>query len=292
MVRKPRLGLVVGSGGLKCAAAIGVLQVLEAEGINLDMVVGCSGGAIFGAAVASGLPANQMTELLARTWTRKATQQLDLASLIKIALPKLLGFNDEIGILQDQGLMAGLRLTYGVDATFKDTKIPFHCVATDFHTGEQVVLSEGNLVQAIRASAGIPVLFKPVEWNGRLLIDGGLSDPLPVDVAIQEGADIIIAVGFETALSEAISSPVNYASQMFSILVNQLLYRKFAFYNLAYHSEISQIAPDFGREIQLSDVESIPYVIERGRQETLKHITHLKQALATHNIHASTRSSV
>ena len=292
MVRKPRLGLVVGSGGLKCAAAIGVLQVLEAEGINLDMVVGCSGGAIFGAAVASGLPANQMTELLARTWTREATQKLDFASLFKIALPKLLGFNDRMGILQDQGLMAGLRLTYGADATFKDTNIPFYCVATDFHTGEQVVLSEGNLVQAIRASAGIPVLFKPVEWNGRLLIDGGLSDPLPVDVAIQEGADIIIAVGFETALSESISSPINYASQMFSILVNQLLYRKFAFYNLAYHSEIITIVPDFGREIQLSDVESIPYVIERGRQETLKHIAHLKQALATHNIHASTRSSV
>ena len=283
MAKQPRLGLVIGSGGLKCAAAIGAMQVLEVENIPLDLVVGCSGGAIFGAAIAMGFPTDSMVDLLAQTWTRESTQTLDVRSLAKIALPKLAGFDDDIGILNDRGLLAGLIRTYGADTTFKDTRLPFRCLATDFNTGDQVVLSEGNLVKAIRASAGIPIMFKPVEWDGRLLIDGGLSDPLPIDVAIQEGVDVIIAVGFETPLAHSVDTPLGFASQLFNILSNQLLYRKFAFYNLAYHSEIIAIIPQFDREIGLGDVDSIPFIIEHGRTETLKHIAHIKRALASQN---------
>jgi len=281
MTNHPRLGLVIGSGGLKCAAAIGVLQVLEQENIPLDLVVGCSGGAVFGASIAMGFSAEKTMEVREHAWTRETTQKLDFLSLAKIALPGIVGFDDEIGILADQGLTNGLVRAYGAETVFSDTKIPFHCVATDFQTGEPVVISKGNVVKAIRASAGIPVLFKPLELNGKWLIDGGLSNPLPVDVAIQEGADIIIAVGFETPLVHSVSSPAIFASQMFNILVNQLLYRKFAFYNLAYHSEIITIVPHFDREIHLNDVDSVPFIIDQGRKETLKHLAHLKQVLAS-----------
>jgi NTE family protein len=288
---KPRIALVIGCGGLKCAAAIGVLQVLEAEALFPDMVVGCSGGAIFGAAIAMGFSSDRMIEALAQIWTRDTTQKLDFPSLAKIALPKQIGFDDQIGILDDRGLTNGIAKAFGAKTTFADTVIPFHCLATDFHSGEQVVLSKGNLARAVRASAGIPILFKPVECEGRLLIDGGLSDPLPVDVAIREGADAIIAVGFETPLSHSFSSPINFASQMFNILVNQLLYRKFAFYNLAYHSEIIIIVPQFESDIQLNDVDSIPFVIEQGRKETLKHLAYLRQMLASKDARDSMRSS-
>jgi len=284
MADQTRLGLVIGSGGLKCAAALGVLQLLEEENIPLDMVVGCSGGAAFGGLITMGCFAEQIAETLSQTWSGEATQKLDFRSLAKITLPGLFGFDDEIGILDDHALTDGLARAYGSETTFADTKIPFHCVATDFHTGEPVVISSGNIAKAIRASAGIPALFKPVELNGRWLIDGGLSNPLPVDVAIQEGADIIIAVGFEMPLVKSVASPANFASQMFNILVNQLLYRKFAFYNLAYHSEIFAIVPHFEKEIHLNDVDSIPFIIEQGMNEALKHLSHLKQALASKNI--------
>jgi len=282
MAKHPRLGLVIGSGGLKCAAAIGVLQVLEQENIPLDMVVGCSGGAVFGASIAMGFSAEKMIDVMGYTWTRHSTEKFDLRSLAKIAFPGVLGFDDEIGILDDGSLQDGLTCAYGAETTFSETKIPFFCVATDFHTGDPVIISNGNIVKAIRASAGIPVLFKPIELNGRWLLDGGLSNPLPVDVAIQEGADVIIAVGFETPLVKSVSSPANFASQMFNILVNQLLYRKFAFYNLAYHSEIVAIVPHFEKEIHLNDVDIIPFIIEQGRDETLMHLKHLKQALTLH----------
>lgn len=281
MADQMRLGLVIGSGGLKCAAALGVLQVLEEQSIPLNMVVGCSGGAIFGGLMALGYLAEEIAEIRTRTWTGGTTQRLNFHSLAKIVLPGIGGFDDEIGILDDHALTDGLMQAYGSETTFADTKIPFYCVATDYHTGEPVVISSGNIPKAIRASAGIPVLFKPVELDDRWLVDGGLSNPLPVDVAIQEGADVIIAVGFETPLVESVTSPANFVSQMFNILVNQLLYRKFAFYNLAYHSEIIAIVPYFEREIHLNDMESIPFIIEQGRNETLKHLAQLKQALAS-----------
>jgi len=291
MANQPQLALVIGSGGLKCAAALGVLQVLEEQNIPLDMVVGCSGGAVFGGLMALGYSAGEIAEVNDRMWATGTTQKLNFRSLVKIAFPKLARFDDEVGILDDHALSDGLVDVYGSEITFADTKIPFHCVATDFHTGEPVVMSDGNISRALRASAGIPVLFKPVERRGRWLIDGGLSNPLPIDVAIQEGADIIIAVGFETPLVESVSSPANFASQMFNILVNQLLYRKFAFYNLAYHSEIIAIVPHFERKIGLNDTKSTPFIIEQGRNETLKHLAQLKQALASKNTEHSTRLS-
>jgi len=277
--KRPRLAIVIGSGGLKCAAVIGVMQVLERENIAVDMVVGCSGGSVFGAAIALGFSSERLAKAREQSWTSDVTRKLDLRSLRKIILPWLGGFDDEIGIFDDRVVTGNLERTFGADTTFADTRIPFYCVATDFHTGEQVVLAEGGLAKAVRISSGIPVIFKPVKWNGRLLIDGGLSNPLPVDVAIQEGADIILAVGFETPLLPSVSSPGNYASQMFNILVNQLLYKKFAFYNLAYHSEIIAIVPDFKHGIKISDVNTVPFIIEQGRLETLKQLTYLKQML-------------
>lgn len=287
MTKRHRLGLVIGSGGLKCVAAIGVMQVLEEEGISLDMVVGCSGGAVFGAAIAMGFSSDKLDKAREQGWTRDVSKKLDFRSLARIVLPGAYGFDDGIGIFDDKVMVGNLESVLGADSTFADTQIPFRCLATDFHTGDQVVISEGRLAEAVRISSGIPIIFKPMERDGRLLIDGGLSNPLPIDVAIQEGADIIIAVGFETPMVESVSSPANFAAQMFNILVNQLLYKKFAFYNLAYHSEIITIVPHFEEGIGLNDVGSVPFIIEQGRMETMKHLAQLKQALLGEKEHSN-----
>lgn len=278
--RRPRLAMVIGSGGLKCAASIGVMQVLEQENIAVDLVVGCSGGTVFGVGIALGFSSEKMDEARKKGWTSDVTKKLDWRSLRKIVFPKLGGFDDYIGVFDDSVMYNNLASIVGAETTFADTKIPFYCVATDFNTGESVVLSEGKLADALRISSGIPIMFKPMEQDGKLLIDGGLSNPLPIDVAIQEGADVIVAVGFETALRPSVSSPGNFAAQMLYILINQLLYKKFAFYNLAYHSEIVAIFPDFKKEIQINDVDLVPHIIEQGRLEMLKNLDRLKQALS------------
>jgi len=280
----PRVALVIGSGGLKCAASIGIVQVLEEESINVDLVVGCSGGAVFGTGVALGYPSEKIMELCAQTWAADTAKKKNISSILKIISPKIFGFDDHIGIFDDRTMAKNLERAIGQNRTFEDTKIPFYCVATDFYTGEPVVISKGRLAKATRISSGIPIIFTPVEWEDKLLIDGGLSNPLPIDVAIQQGADIIIAVGFQTPLLSSVTSPGNYAMQMFNILVNQLLYKKFAFYNLAYHSEIIAIIPEFEEEIKINDISKIPYIIDQGKREAQKHITFLKQVISSATI--------
>jgi NTE family protein len=279
---QPKVALVIGSGGLKCAAAIGIIQVLEENGIGIDLVVGCSGGAVFGAAIALGFSAEQMDETRTQTWTPEVTGQLDYRSLSRMLLPGLFGFNDEIGIFKDDSLRRSLETGFGATTQFSDTQIPFFCMATDLDTGEPVLISDGNLAEGIRISSSIPIIFKPVNRDGRLLIDGGISNPLPIDVAIQQGASLILAVGFETPLLPDVSSPGRFALQMFNILVNQLLYKKFAFYNLVHHSEIIGLMPEFTEEVKISDVDKVPMIVEQGRLEAQKHIDYLKQVLSIH----------
>lgn len=274
-----RVAIVIGSGGLKCSAAIGVMQVLEEENIAVDMVMGCSGGSVFGAAIAMGYSAEKMSDTQSETWTSDVAKKLDIQSLLKIAFPRLYGFNDEISVFDDTRMLTNLENAFGATTTFEDTIIPFHCVATDFHNGQPVVISEGGIAQALRISSGIPIIFKPIKRDGKLLIDGGLSNPLPVNLAILEGADIIIAVGFETPLLTSVSTPGNYVQQMFNILVNQLMHMQFAFYNLSHHSEIILVVPEFKEEIQLGDVDSVPLIIERGKKEMRKQVKYLKKIL-------------
>lgn len=277
MKKQPRLALIIGSGGLKCAAAIGVMEVLEQENIAVDMVIGCSGGSVFGAAIALGYSPEKLIETRAKAWTEDITKKVDYSSLMKVVFPNVYGYKDDIAMFDDGVMAKNIENAYGADTTFADTKIPFYCVATDFNTGESIVLSEGNIAKAVRISSGIPLVFKPIEWNGRLLVDGGLSDPLPIDVAIREGADLIVALGFEMPLQPTVATPGKYAAQMFNILINQLLRKKFAFYNLAHHSEIIAIIPEFKEDIKVNDVEKVPFIIEQGRKETLKHIDYIKR---------------
>ena len=102
----PKVALVIGSGGLKCAAVIGLIQVLEQENINLDMVVGCSGGSVFGAGIALGFDSDQLIKTRAQAWTDDITKKISLTSIFRILFPKATKDNDLIGIFDDS-IMAG-----------------------------------------------------------------------------------------------------------------------------------------------------------------------------------------
>jgi NTE family protein len=128
------------------------------------------------------------------------------------------------------------------------------------------VISEGAIEDAVRASISIPYIFPPKKLNGRYLIDGYQSDPLPIGVAIKEGADIIIAMGFESPYQEHVTSLMRYNFQIASMTSNNLLKTNYAFHNLAHHSEIIPIIPEFKHRIKLFDTDKLPYVIEEGER--------------------------
>jgi NTE family protein len=272
------IALVIGSGSVKCAAAIGLQNVLHREGFDLNLLVGCSGGSLYAALMALGYDAPTMTEITRRLWTSEITRPRSYRDFFSILLPGLLKFNERFGLLDDRLAMSRLRAAYG-ERTFADVKIPLHIVATDFLNGEQVTLSEGKLADAIRASIAMPYIFKPYRVAERLLVDGYLSDPMPVGVAIKQGADVILAMGFESPFQTRMNSLMRFSFQVSSIMSNNLLRANFAFHNLAHHSEIIPIVPQFTRRIGLFDTDKIPYIIEEGERAAEAQIPYLRRLL-------------
>jgi NTE family protein len=278
-LRRPRLGVVFGSCSIKCVSALGFLRVLRRERIPVDLVVGCSAGGIYASGLALGWDLDELERKSYETW-KGLFARLDYRGLIQGLLPGLFRGRGVVGLLDERRLKAALGSLFG-ETSFQDARIPLYIVATDLKTGESVVLSQGRLLDAVRASIAIPVLLRPVAIAGRLLFDGAASDPLPVSVAIREGCDIILAMGFESPLHERVESLMSLVSQTTCITVNNLLKSTYAFYSAAHHAEIIPIIPSFDRHIGLRDSSLLPYIIERGEEAAVKQLPFLKRLLAS-----------
>jgi NTE family protein len=273
-----RVAIVIGSGAVQCASALGMWKVLDREGIDVDMVVGCSGGSIYAAVMALGYDVATCERLTAELWTPKVTLKRDWRSLLGAFLPKLFGFDGNLGMVHDGPLLEALDPPFG-GKDFAQAKIPLHIVATDLNNGEKVVVSEGSVRDAVRASIAIPYVWRPWKVGDRWLLDGCLSDPLPVDVAIREGADVILAMGFESPYPRRIKSATRYAFQVNSVYTNNLLRANYSFHNLAHHAEIIPVLPEFDRPIRLFDTDQFPYVIEQGMRATEAQLDYLHRVL-------------
>lgn len=275
---RKRVALVIGSGSVQCAAALGMWKVLQREGIAVDMVVGCSGGSLYATVMALGHDLESCVRLTRELWTPDLTRKRDMRSMLAAVMPKLFGFDGSFGLVSDRALNKTLASLFG-DSRLEDATIPLHIVATDLANGQMVALSKGLVRDAVRASIAIPYIWKPWEVDGRMLLDGCASDPLPVDVAIREGADVILAMGFESPYPRKIRSATRYAFQINSIYTNNLFRANYAFHNLAHHAEIIPVLPDFDRPIRLFDTHEIPYVIEEGERAMEAQVGYLRQML-------------
>ena len=179
MTRK-KVGLALGGGAVRGLAHIGVLEILEKEGIQIDAIAGTSIGAAVGALYAKGKSSEAIKDVvLDIKWWR-------LAPLLDLTLLKS-------GFIGGRKVKELLKSIIG-DVAFEDLKIPLVCVAADIMTGEEVLIDEGSVLEAVRASISIPVVFTLAKWRGRYLVDGGLVNPVPVDVLKRMGIDFIIAV--------------------------------------------------------------------------------------------------
>jgi len=175
-----KIGLALGGGGGRGIAHIGVLEVLEREGIPFNMIAGTSAGAAIGALLAQGKNSDYM-KTLAKSWDWKHRAQA-----IDLTLPRS-------GFIAGRKVKEFLKNIIG-DVQFSQLKLPFACVATDILTGEEIVINHGSVLEAVRASISLPIIFTVARWQDRYLVDGGLVDPVPVSVLKDMGADFIIAV--------------------------------------------------------------------------------------------------
>lgn len=171
--QRPKVALVLGGGGAKGAATVGVLKAVEKSKVPIDMIVGTSIGSIVGGLYSLGYRSEQLDSLFrTQSW-------LELFE----------------GSLMGDSIVRTLRdMTGGIVTDFDSLPIPYRCVAVDVKKVREVVLSEGDLAQAMRASMAIPLVFKPVKIGDMQLVDGGVLNNLPVDVALNMGADYVIAV--------------------------------------------------------------------------------------------------
>ena len=175
----PRIGLALGSGSARGLAHIGVLRAIQEAGIKVDVIAGTSMGALIGAIFAAGKLDGLAARFLDFDWKR-------IVALLDPVLPRS-------GLIDGQKV-ADFARAHVTETRIEDLPIPFHAVATDITSGEQVVLGTGDLIEAVRASIAVPGIFTPVRTNGRILVDGGLVNPVPVSVARAMGADRVIAV--------------------------------------------------------------------------------------------------
>lgn len=179
-LKKKKVGLVLGSGGAKGLSHIGVIKFLEELDVKIDFIAGASIGALIGGAYASGLSIKEIEDIALET---------DLTSTAKLFSP---GFGKS-GLVTGSKVQEFLTSKLG-NKNIEDLKIPFTAVATDIITGQEIHFNKGDLVEAIRASISIPIVFQPVIRNNIVLVDGGLVNPVPINVVREMGADHIIAV--------------------------------------------------------------------------------------------------
>jgi NTE family protein len=237
---RPRVGLVLGGGGARGVAHIGVLHELERQRIPIDAIVGTSMGAIVGGLYASGMNTGELEQLVARMdWGAALSDEPNRSDsgFRRKQDEQRFPVNPDIGLADrsfqlPRGIVQGQRLGLILQSltaevahieSFDELPIPFRAVASDLVTGEKHVMSSGDLATAIRASMSVPAILAPVEVDGRLLVDGGLVGNLPVDILREMDVDVVIAVDVEFPLYEIedLNSALTVSEQMLTILVRK-----------------------------------------------------------------------
>ena len=231
-VKRPKIAVVLSGGGAKGFAHIGVLKVLEQEGVPIDIIVGTSIGSIVGGLYSIGYNADQIAEMaLAENWSQllldyTPRKQLDQFSKEEqqryvLSLPISDNGKPELpnGLVNGQNILnlfCGLTADLPDNADFSKFPISFACIGADLATGNQVILNSGFLPTAILSSMAIPGIFSPSHHNKHILIDGGIVNNFPTDVAKEMGADIIIGVDIRSDLlpAESIKSMKNLTDQL------------------------------------------------------------------------------
>lgn len=205
--QKPaRIALVLGAGASKGFAHIGVLKILEMEKVPISMIVGTSAGSFVGSLYAYGYDAYALQTM---------AMSLERSDIAELTLP-------------DNGFVKGERLRDFINGKIRNTpieklKIPFSSVATNFRTGEKIVFNSGNTGMAVQASCSVPGVFQPARFSGTSFVDGGLLDPLAIDVARQNGADIVIAVDISSGINNGTpTSTLETILKSFEIMYNRI----------------------------------------------------------------------
>ncbi|MBX3607136.1 MAG: patatin-like phospholipase family protein [Piscinibacter sp.] len=259
---RPRLALVLGSGGVRSIAAVGITEVLAREGVRPDLVVGCSSGALFGATIAARLTPEEALERARTLWSAELTQQRRWRAYAQLVAPRWVGFPADFALRDDRLIAQRLTACFG-ERRLEDLPTPLRVAVTVAASGAPALLTQGRLVDALRASMAVPFLFPSVELDGRRLVDGVISDPLPVGAAAD--AQVVIALGFHGVMPRRVDRPSRLVAQVSTALTNNLLQARLAAARAAGQRVIC-VEPVFERHVGLWETAALPACYEAGRR--------------------------
>lgn len=269
------LALVLGSGGVRSVAALGLVERLAREGLRPDVVVGCSSGALFGAQVALGMPGPQALRLATSLWSAELTQQRRWRAYGQLLAPRLLGFGQGFGLRDDRLIAERITQAFG-DARLENLPTPLRVAATEAATGAPVLLTQGRVVDALRASMAVPILFPSVAIEGRQLVDGVLSDPLPIAAAAD--ARVVLSLGFPGRMPRRVDRVSRLLAQTSTGLINNLMQARVDAARCAGQSVIAiELALD--GPVGLWDTQAMPHLFEAGWRAAEAHLPEILAAL-------------
>ncbi len=256
--QRPRLGLALGGGAARGIAHIGVLQVLWDNDIAIDAIAGTSAGAMVGALIAAGITPDELAQIA------KTSNWWFLAKDVSL----------RAGLLKSVGIERWLR-RHIKDRSFQELAIPLAVVTSNLVSGETVVFTQGDVAWAARVSATVPGIYAPVEHEGSLLVDGGLTQNVPVDTLLQMGVDVALAVSLNGSfLHQGMPErPAETIQQAISILQRAHVGEQLAKAHLA-------ITPDL-QGLGLTDFKAAEQFLELGREAMERALPELRARLQT-----------
>lgn len=266
-----KVGLALSGGAARGLAHVGVLAVLQQEGIPIDMIAGTSSGAVMGAIYASSRDTDWMKEqAVDPSWKGRSP-------MIDPSFPKT-------GLIKGIKIRKILSNFVGGNINFSDLKIPFACVATDIDTGEEIILDSGSVPDALRATISVPGIFTVVKHDGRYLVDGGLTTPVPVNVARNMGADFVIAVNVNPDVSGRMGKnyrqrvEANKEPNIFQVMMQSIYITT---HSLAQNNMVDAdivIEPDLGH-IGANEFSRAEEMLELGEQAAREAMPEIKRKL-------------
>jgi len=296
-LKRPKVGIALSGGGARGLAQIGVLQVLEEHNVPIDYIVGVSMGAIVGGLYAAGYTPAQLQDIVKNiNWDELIIDKPPRTSLFvgqkeerdrpifqirfkdfKPVLPQSITVGQKLSsILSD----LTMRVTYHSSSNFDKLKIPFRALTCDLVTGKKTILQDGDLAEALRASATFPLLFSPVQRDSMLLVDGGLINNIPVDEVQESGVDIVIAVNTTSKLHsrEKLKAPWIIADQVTTIMQREKKKEQEDKADVLIKFEGDQYKSDdfthidslihLGRKLTLSKIDQLKYLIEQQQKNS------------------------
>ncbi|MBU1919976.1 patatin-like phospholipase family protein [bacterium] len=293
-VHAKTVGLALSGGGARGFAHIGVLKAFEEAGFEPDLIVGSSMGAVIGGLYAAGYSTREL-ESIARSadWSelfldRPQRRNLFLGQKETISRHifsmRFRGWVPEVPMALSKGQQLSEMLfdyvyhaPYSAWPSFDDLKIPFRAVATDISHGEPVVFSQGDLAEAMRASISMPLVFTPYEMNGRQLVDGGVIENVPVEITLQQGADVVIAVNLSTGITpeQRVDLPWELADRVTTIMQKQRISESLGLASVV-------ITPEIGSHSS-TDFTNVDSLIQEGYRAAKEQITAVLEAADKNN---------